>query len=312
MSDPNYYLRSPKLMVVSTRSALVFVREDGQARHISTPHVQQWSLLLQKLANPLPGPAVRQLLDDAEVADAHWNRLVEEGYIHSAKDADTLQAEMESAFSDNQGFDFRPGPPQCTHLIVACTGSIVAGLLAPTILSLLYSGFQETLDVILTESAQKFVTRGLFEAYGIRTWSDAFERTDAIHVPHVQLGRSADCLLVLPATANSLHRLAHATCTDLLSIVVSVTRAPVIVSPAMNEAMWNHPAVQRNLQQLREDGVYVIEPTLIFGAADVAYQGSAMFGGHGSLWGGPRALKATLTAVLALHRSATRGTDSGN
>ena len=174
----------------------------------------------------------------------------------------------------------------------------MSGLMAPTILSLLYSRFQRQLDVILTQAAQRFVTRDLLEGYGIRTWGDAFERRDTFHVPHVQLARAADCILVMPASANSLHRLVDGACTDLLSMTVAATSAPIVLAPVMNGAMWNNLAVQRNVQRLRDDGMYVIEPTLIFGAADVASQGKAMYGGHGTLWAGPVSLIRALTAVL--------------
>ena len=73
----------------------------------------------------------------------------------------------------------------------------------------------------------------------------------------------------------------------------------MVLVPAMNDAMWNNPAVQRNVQKIREDGMHIVEPTLIFGAADVASKGAPMFGGHGVLWGGPRSLRHVLSAVLA-------------
>jgi phosphopantothenoylcysteine synthetase/decarboxylase len=170
--------------------------------------------------------------------------------------------------------------------------------MAPTLLSLCYSRFQNHLDVVLTEAAQKFVTRDLLESYGIRTWVDAFERRNDIYVPHVHLARSADCVLVMPASANSLHRFADGACTDLLSLLVAATHAPVVLAPAMNDAMWNNGAIQRNLQLLRADGMYVIEPTIIFGAADFASHGGPMYGGHGTLWSGPHSLMQALAQVM--------------
>jgi len=66
----------------------------------------------------------------------------------------------------------------------------------------------------------------------------------------------------------------------------------------MNDAMWNNPAVQRNVRQLREDGMYVIEPTIIFGAADFVSRGRPMYGGHGTLWAGPHALMRVLSHII--------------
>lgn len=297
MNDDSFYMRNPKMIVLSSSQHVVFVGEDGSLARLDTDRPRDWSQLMQELANPLSGSAVRELSTPVTPVDAVWQRLIGEGHVLEAQDEVTLVSVRDRMFVENQSFDLIPGPPRFEHLVIACTGSVVAGLIAPTVLSLLYSGFQSQLDVILTESALKFVTRDLFESYGVRTWVDAFERQDDIYVPHVQLGRTADCILVMPATANSLHRIADATCTDLLSMTIAASDAPVVIAPAMNETMWNHPGVQRNLQQLRDDGMTILEPTLIFGAADVASQRSAMFGGHGTLWGGPRSLKHALRAV---------------
>ena len=259
----------------------------------------KWSQLMQELSGPLSGAGIKALTSSILDLDSRlWSRLLTDGHIFEAENEEILRTLREKAFTDNQGFHLAPAEPTCEHLIVACTGSIVAGLMAPTILSLCYSQFQRKLDVILTESAQKFVTRELFEFYGIRTWVDAFERRTEAHVPHVQLGRSADCILVMPASANSLHRLAEATCTDLLSMTVAASNAAVVVAPVMNGTMWNHRAVQRNVEQLREDGMYVIEPTVIFGAADLINRGAPMYGGHGTLWAGPCSLMHVLSAIL--------------
>src|SRR5262249_21836186 len=147
-----------------------------------------------------------------------------------------------------------------------------------------------------------FATRDLFEAYGVRTWVDAFERRDGIRVAHVSLGASADCVLVMPASASALQRLGDAACTDLMSMTVAASEAPVIVVPAMNSVMWSNPGVRRNAQRLRDDGMYVVDPTLIVAAAALAEGASAMVGGPGTLWRGPLGLMQTLDAVMAHHR----------
>lgn len=294
-----FYLRDPKLVVLTTGQEVILVRGDGMTSRLTTEHVRAWSLLMQRLCNPVPATEMSRWRTDTRADDATWARLIDEGYLHHSRSEAALLAERDRAFTENQGFDFSPAPKKCEHLVIACTGSVVAGLIAPAVLSLHYSGFQAILDVIVTQSALNFVTRELFEAYGIRTWAESFERTDTIHVPHVQLGRSADCILVMPATARTLNRIANAECSDLLSLTIAASQAPVVIVPAMNDSMWNHPGVQRNVQQIREDKMYIVEPTLIFGAADVGSQGAPMFGGHGVLWGGPKSLKNVLSAVLA-------------
>lgn len=295
----NYYMRSTWLVAVTSGACVILVSERGDVIEHPTSHASQWSALMQRLSAPLSGTEVGELAALIPDLDERlWDLLVDGGYVASSQDRDTLVELQKSVFQNNQGFHLTAVDPVCGHLILACTGSIVSGLMAPTILSLCFSRFQRRFDVVLTESAQRFVTRDLLESYGIRTWTDAFERREQINVPHVQLGRSADCILVMPATANSLNRIATAACTDLLSTTVAASKAPVVLVPAMNEAMWSNRAVQRNVQQLRDDGMYVIEPTLIFGAVDLATGGDAMYGGHGTLWGGPRSLIHALSAII--------------
>ena len=107
---------------------------------------------------------------------------------------------------------------------------------------------------------------------------------------------------LMPASANALHRLGDAACTDLLSMTAAATRAPVVVVPAMNGAMWSGAGVQRNAQRLREDGVYVVEPAPIFAAASLAEGSASTVGGPGTLWRGPLAVMQSLSAVMAHHR----------
>jgi len=299
LKEHTYYMRSAKLVVVTSGSNVILVNERGVVIEHPTPHASQWSVLMQRLSDPLSGTAVRDLAASLpDLNDQLWRRLLDGGHVLEAQEKETLLGFRDCVLSDNQGYHLVPSEPVCENLILACTGSIVSGLMAPTILSLCYSGFQRELDVILTESARKFVTPDLLESYGIRTWTNAFERREKINVPHVQLARSADCVLVMPATANSLHRMAEAACTDLLSMIVAATTAPVVLAPAMNDAMWNNRGIQRNVRRLRRDGMYVIEPTLIFGAADFTTRGGVMYGGHGTLWAGPGSLMRALSAVL--------------
>jgi len=296
-----YYMRSTELVVVTSRDGVLLVGAGDAFIVHDTGHSSRWSDLMQVLANPVSGKAIQRSTVSFPERDVEvLERLVDEKFILEAPKPDRLAAVRDSIFAENRCFHFVSREPVCPHLIVACTGSIVAGLMAPTLLSLCFSRFQQKLDVILTQAAQKFVTRDLIKSYGIRTWGDAFERRDGIYVPHVQLARSAGCVLVMPASASSLHRLAAGACTDLLSMLVAATHAPVVLAPAMNEAMWNNSIVQQNVQTLRESGMYVIEPTIIFGAADLASRGQPMYGGHGTLWLGPNSLMKTVSHVLRL------------
>ena len=83
---------------------------------------------------------------------------------------------------------------------------------------------------------------------------------DEVEMGHIELSRAADFLLVCPATADLLAKMAHGVADDLASTLLLATDKPVVVAPAMNVRMWLHPATQRNVAQLKADGVKVIDP----------------------------------------------------
>jgi phosphopantothenoylcysteine decarboxylase/phosphopantothenate--cysteine ligase len=90
--------------------------------------------------------------------------------------------------------------------------------------------------------------------------SSLWELKDEVEIGHIQLSRSADFILVAPATADILAKMAGGHADDLASTLLLATDKPVVVAPAMNVRMWLHPATARNVQQLVDDGVKVIEP----------------------------------------------------
>jgi hypothetical protein len=313
LNPDSYYLRNPDIVAVGTAEHYLFINVDGSVLEFHTPYPAQWSRLMQLLMVPTRGETLRTYLAGPPAIDTRdLMAFHQQGVVLEAPTAAELEARRQRVFTDNQCYYFARGQQACAHLVVGLTGSILAGLMAPVILSLCYVGFQSQIDLILTEAALRFTTRDFFEGYGIRTWVDAFERRDGIHVPHVALGQSADCFLVMPASAACCHRLAEGACSDLLSLTIAATTAPVIIAPVMNTAMWNHAAVQRNIQRLREDGMYVIEPTLIFSAAELVHQGTPMYGGLGTFWRGALGVMQTLVAAMnhhRLHNALTRGQD---
>lgn len=114
---------------------------------------------------------------------------------------------------------------------------------------------------IMTRSARKFVGEVTFEAITRRrVIVDQFARGANADIEHIALASSADLLLVTPATANIIGKFANGIADDFLSSLYLATRAPVLIAPAMNSQMWDHPAVRRNLATLTERGVQVLEP----------------------------------------------------
>lgn len=114
---------------------------------------------------------------------------------------------------------------------------------------------------IMTEAATRFVTPLTVGAVSSdRVYTELWSRDEEAEVGHIRLARDGDLVLVAPATAHTLAKMAHGLADDLASTVLLATRAPVLVAPAMNPAMWEHPATQANLRLLRDRGVDVIGP----------------------------------------------------
>ncbi len=121
-------------------------------------------------------------------------------------------------------------------------------------------------QVIMTRAAQEFIRPLTFAALtGERVITDLFSAGDESPnldsaVEHIAVAQSIDALLVVPATANTIASFARGSATDFLSTLYLATSAPVVVAPAMNVNMWNHPATQENIEILRRRGVKIVEP----------------------------------------------------
>jgi len=116
---------------------------------------------------------------------------------------------------------------------------------------------------VLTKGAQEFVTPLAAAALaGQRAHTDLFDRADEADIGHIKLARDADAVVVAPATANTLARMAGGHAPDLASTILLATTLPILIAPAMNVRMWLHPATQRNLALLKGDGVAVVGPNV--------------------------------------------------
>ena len=114
---------------------------------------------------------------------------------------------------------------------------------------------------VLTRAAQEFVTPLSVAALaGEKAYTDLFDLTDEAEMGHIQLSRVADLVVVAPATADLMARMAGGHADDLATTLLMATDTPVLIAPAMNVRMWEHPATQRNLVQLQADGVRVVGP----------------------------------------------------
>lgn len=114
---------------------------------------------------------------------------------------------------------------------------------------------------LLTAGAQEFVTPLAAAALaGERAHTDLFDRAEEADIGHIKLARDADVIVVAPATANLMARMASGDASDLASTVLLATTLPILIAPAMNVRMWQHPATRRNLATLKADGVRVVGP----------------------------------------------------
>ena len=115
--------------------------------------------------------------------------------------------------------------------------------------------------VVMTREATQFVTPLTFQTLsGRKTYADLFEAPEGWDLLHTSLAAAADLVLVYPATMNLLGKLAHGICDDLVTSVVFATKAPVIIAPAMHQAMYAHPATQANLAMLKRYGYSFLGP----------------------------------------------------
>ena len=158
--------------------------------------------------------------------------------------------------------------------------------------------------VIMTKAAQEFVTPLSAGAIaGERAYTDLFDSASEFDIGHIRLARDADLLVVAPATADLMAKMAGGLASDLASTVLMATDRPVLIAPAMNPRMWSHPATRRNLAQLAADGVAVVGPN----AGEMAEAGEAGVGRMAE----PLEIIAAITTLLGAERAGAEGPLSG-
>ena len=146
--------------------------------------------------------------------------------------------------------------------VVGICGSIQAAAMLPLVLSV-RDGLDLAVHVILTRSARQFVAPAAYTNFGIPVWfEDGTSSNSTLPAAHIALAEMSSVCLVAPATAHFVARMASGSCSDFLSLVALCHKAPVIIAPCMNPAMLNYVAVKRNIDQLRGDGLYIVEPRL--------------------------------------------------
>ncbi|MCC6147162.1 MAG: bifunctional phosphopantothenoylcysteine decarboxylase/phosphopantothenate--cysteine ligase CoaBC [Anaerolineaceae bacterium] len=152
-----------------------------------------------------------------------------------------------------------PNPLRGKNILLGVTGSIAAYKAADLASKLHQEG--AIVEVILTTSALQFITPLTFQSVtGRKAYTDADLWAGEGHVTHVGLGRAADMILIAPASANTIAKLAHGISDNLLTVTVLAATCPLLIAPAMDAGMYQHPATSDNIAVLQKRGAYFIGP----------------------------------------------------
>jgi phosphopantothenoylcysteine decarboxylase/phosphopantothenate--cysteine ligase len=145
------------------------------------------------------------------------------------------------------------------EIIVAVCGGIAAYKVADVVSKLVQSG--AGVSVVMTAEATKFVGALTFEALsGRKVRTSTFDLVESSDPQHIALTERADLMLVAPATANMIAKVAHGLCDDLVSLMIAAAACPVVFAPAMNNRMWENPIAKENVAKLQSLGYRFIGP----------------------------------------------------
>jgi phosphopantothenoylcysteine decarboxylase/phosphopantothenate--cysteine ligase len=147
------------------------------------------------------------------------------------------------------------------HIVLGLSGGIAAFKSAELCRALVKAGV--TVQVVMTEAAEQFMTAVTLQALSGRpVYTSQWDPREANNMAHINLSREADAIVVAPASADFMSKLLHGGADELLSLMClarPIDKVPLIVAPAMNREMWSNPATQRNVAQLKADGIHVLD-----------------------------------------------------
>ena len=147
------------------------------------------------------------------------------------------------------------------HIVLGLSGGIAAFKSAELCRALVKAGV--TVQVVMTEAAEQFMTAVTLQALSGRpVYTSQWDPREANNMAHINLSREADAIVVAPASADFMSKLLHGGADELLSLMClarPIDQVPLIVAPAMNREMWSNPATQRNVAQLKKDGIHVLD-----------------------------------------------------
>src|SRR3954470_5598665 len=146
------------------------------------------------------------------------------------------------------------------HFVLGLSGGIACYKAAELTRALVKEG--ATVQVVMTEASEQFITPVTMQALSNRpVYGSQWDAREPNNMPHINLSREADAILVAPCSADFMAKLLHGRADELLSLMClarPIATVPLLLAPAMNREMWAHPATQRNMKQLAEDGAHIM------------------------------------------------------
>ena len=258
MSETARLRRARVVRIYDTLDATVLLGPDGRAHQLHAETAQLAKVLLNFLLEPRSRQQIVEHVETLTGAALGENNVVEQ-LLDLLTDAGAVESLADEASAA------RPSP-RWHPRVVLCLAGGVAAMHAPALITrLLERGFE--VRAAATKNALRFINTYAIERllhHPVAT--DLYEGESP--VPHIDLATWADAVLVWPATGTTLSRLATGDFDSLVSAIALATSAPVIVAPSMNAGMYARAAVQRNVEQLVQDGMYLLHPSFGTEVAD--------------------------------------------
>jgi protein-L-isoaspartate O-methyltransferase len=247
--DPVGLQRAANAKVVEHRDGTLVIGSDGRVHRFPDESGALVAEILRLTERPLSRDELLGRLKE-RFEDVAENSETVDAAIDHLKNAGALAAAQPVKPSAR---------PHERKLVLGITGAVGSALTPQLAAVLIGAGFR--VRVAMTKAAQRFVTPLALESITHESVvRGLWDRSRELPAPHINLAEWADAMLICPATATTLSRLASGDCSDLVSATAIATRAPVVVVPSMNAAMANAPSVRRNFDQLRDDGFHLVMP----------------------------------------------------
>jgi 3-polyprenyl-4-hydroxybenzoate decarboxylase len=285
-------LRAPAAGIAERGGELIIAGADRSIRKLSGSSAELASAVLSFLVTPHSRAQLTAHLEELSGKPIEHPEVVAD-LLALLLSAGVLQ---DAAAPRGEQRSDRATAPR-TRVVLGLTGAIGVAHAPAMVAALLERGCD--LEIAATEAALTLVSRMALEALTHRRVHGSLRGHDvAIPVPHIHLAAWAEVVLVCPATATTLARIAHGDSSDLVAALVIATRGPVLVVPSMNPTMLGAPAVRRNLETLRQDGIWVVDAAMGQEVAAAPSERQAIWGAAPA----PATVLSILDALLALQR----------